>query len=277
MKKLYIFILISIAAILTVIFLFPKEISDSHYVILQSYGYVYHEDKQAEIDIYTKLKKSLIEDVSNNEYYFTLDNRTSKLENVSVRKSRMGDYYVYTISFDLPIYSKNIKSNDTKLSVIGNKTLSFSLGSFSIIYEPKSEPSYESLYMSYSYIDNSLMLSGINIILDDLYQKISMVSVNGFAYSDFNNIVFGSNFNNEVDIKSILPNYQYNTISYASIDIKSNKCFIPIGYYDLLPIKHGYIIIILDEVEYIINDIDFIFNNLDIDEYINYLSEGIYA
>ena len=277
MKKLYIFILISIAAILTVIFLFPKEISDSHYVILQSYGYVYHEDKQAEIDIYTKLKKSLIEDVSNNEYYFTLDNRTSKLENVSVRKSRMGDYYVYTISFDLPIYSKNIKSNDTKLSVIGNKTLSFSLGSFSIIYEPKSEPSYESLYMSYSYIDNSLMLSGINIILDDLYQKISMVSVNGFAYSDFNNIVFGSNFNNEVDIKSILPNYQYNTISYASIDIKSNKCFIPIGYYDLLPIKHGYIIIILDEVEYIINDIDFIFNNIDIDEYINYLLEGIYS
>lgn len=277
MKKIYVIILFIFLLILAGIFLLPKDETNDHYIIKQSYGFVYKEDKKAEIDVYTKLKRSIIDNAEANDYYLTIDTTRYKLSGIEVYKSKLNGYSIYKISFTLPDTKNDINTTNAYLSIVGERTLEFHLSSLSIIYNKSLELSFNTIYATYGYINGALMLVGINIELENKYNILSYFSINDFSYTDMTCILQESLQNNEVNIKELLPNYNYNKVGFEQMEIKSNKLFIPVTYNDLLMIKHGYIILKLDGQKYIINDFDFIFNNLDISEYKDYMQEVKYA
>lgn len=277
MRKMYILILSFVVIFLGLLYICSFKPSTNIFKsIYQSYGYVYKEGKRIEIDLYSDDKTSLIENVNANSYYLFYDNNKNGLNNVNIIKRKVGNYYIYKLSFDIfkPINDELIIKDS--LLIIENKefTLNINIGSISIFNGEIEELEYNDIYASYAYINNSLMLVGINIELNNAYNRISNICVNGITYTDTNLIIDGNMFENEVDIKSIIPDYKYNSIVQSHRRIKTQTLFIPVTYKDLIVVKGGYLIITLDGNKYLINEFDFIFNDLNIDDYKTYIKES---
>ena len=278
MRKLYILILSFIVVFIGLLYVSSLKPSTNQFkVIKQSYGYVYKDDKRMEFDLYSKDNSSIIENVEANSYYLSYDDNKNILNNVLVSKTRLNDYFIYKISFDIikPIIEELIIKNG-KL-IIENKDfiMNVDVGTISILNKEIKQLEFRDIYASYAYIDNSLLLVGINIELANNYNRISNLSVNNVTYTDTNLVIDGRMYENEIDIKSIIPKYRYNSILRSHRKIETNTLFIPVTYKDLIVIKGGYLIITLDGCEYLINEFDFIFNDLDINDYPNYIEESI--
>ena len=278
MKRLYILLLSFAVIFIGVLYLSSFKSSTNQFkTIYQSYGYVYKEGKKMEFDLYSKDNASAIENVNNNSYYLSsLDIRIS-LNEVEVTKQKVGNYQLYKISCSIikPIEEELI-INDVKLIIETNEfTLDIILGGLSIYNGNLEQLSFNDVYASYTYINNSLILCGINVGLNDDYKRISNLTINGVSFTDTSMIVDGSFYGNEVEIRNIIPNYQYNSILRSFRKIETKKLFIPVTYKELIVIKGGYIIITLDGIDYLINEFDFIFNDLDINNYDKYIKESI--
>ena len=278
MRKLYILILSFIVVFIGLLYVSSLKPSTNQFkVIRQSYGYVYKNDKRMEFDLYSKDNSSIIENVEVNSYFLSYDGNKNILNNVLVSKTRLNDYFIYKISFDIikPISEELIIEN-AKL-VIENKDflMSVEVGNISVLNKEIEQLEFSDVYASYAYINNALLLVGINIELANDYNRISNLSVNNMTYTDTNLLIDGSMYENEIDIKSIIPKYRYNSILRSHRKIETKTLFIPVTYKDLIVIKGGYIIITLDGCEYLINEFDFIFNNLDINDYQSYIEESI--
>lgn len=278
MKKVYMLILTFAVVFIGLLYLSSlKVISNQFKAIYQSYGYVYKEDKRMQFELYSEDATSVIENTSINSYYILSNDINVLLNNVEVTKEKQENYYLYRITCDIfkPL-DKELKIKDAVLKIETDQfNIEIIIGSLSIFNDDVELLSFNDIYASYTYINGSLMLCGINLGLNENYNRISNLSVNGMTYTDSSMIVDGTFYGNEIEIKKIIPNYEYSSILRSHRKIETNKLFIPVTYKNLIVIKGGYLIITLDGINYLINEFDFIFNDLDINDYEKYIRESI--
>lgn len=283
MKKIYsLIILIIIVIIGFIIYLnIGREESDSFYAIKEAKGYILKDDSKLHIDIYSKLDKSIITYVDDNSYQIKNNELIYNLENVEIKTSKIGDLYVNRIDADLIKSSNDLLIIDDAILSIKNKsfTLNINIGYISIL-NPKdySLLSFNNYYGSYAYINGALELVGINLELTNKYNKLSNFNIGDFAKGNLKNIKYNL-YENEIDIKTIIPKYNLYNNDNLEISLEKNVLFIPISYIKLLMIKETYITLSLDDTLFYIDHFSFISNALDYHDYKDLLEEGniIYA
>lgn len=278
MKKIYSLILFIIVIIFVMlVFINNNRVeTDSFYAIKESKGYVLKNDSKMHIDVYSKLENSLITYTDKNIYQIKNDNSIYNLENVTVKTSKNGDLYVNRIEADLINTSAtNLLIDDAVLNIINESySLNIKIGTISILNPiDYTLLSFNKYYGSYSYLNGCLELVGINLELTDNYNYLSNFSINDYAKGNLSDVLYNL-YNNEIDIKTILPNYNPLYFNDSKIKIESNKLFIPISYVKLLMIKEAYITLCLDDNMYYIDHFSFISNVLNYSDYENVLETG---
>lgn len=277
MKKFYILLLSLVVVFITALYISSfKPKTNQFKAIYQSYGYVYNEDKRMEVEIYSEDKNSIIEKVDINDYFIEYQENKIVLNNVVINKIDFSKYCLYKIDFDIfEVFIDELIINDAILAIENNEfKMKINIGKISILKKEIQKLEYTDIYASYTYMNNSLMLVGINIKINGEYNRISNLKVNGLTYTDTNLIVFDKEFLNEINIKNEIPNYKYNSIVRSHRLIDSYTMFIPVTYKELIVIKGGYIVITLDGVEYVVDEFDYIFNDIHLPDYTNYIKES---
>ena len=276
MKKIYLLILIIIIALIGIIIYLNvgRSDNDAFYAIKEAKGYVIKDDARMHFDIYSKLEHSLISYEDKNIYQLKDGNSIYNLENVSVTVSKNNDLYVNRIDADIINVSQSLDIKDAILFIKNESyTLTINVGYVSFLNTSDYELlSYNKYYGSYAYINQELKLVGINLELTDKFNKLKDFKVSNFAYGNLNDAK-PNLYGNEVDIKSIINNYNPNYIKETEIEIKDNKIFIPLSYQEILMIKEAYITLNLDGTDFYIDHFSFIVNSLNSNDY--KMEEGI--
>ena len=270
MRKFYLLLLSFSVLFMGILYVSSlKPSSNQFYTIKQSYGYVYNENKRMEFDIYSKDNTLKIENELYNTYYLIDDELKIKLNNVEVNKQKIENEFIYKMSCDIIKPANKVLLIDEAILQIENSEhiIQLEIGTLSIYNNEIEFLPFDDIYASYSYINGALILTGINIKLSNDYNRISNFMINSVTYTNTGLIVFGKNFDNEIAIKTIIPEYNYNSISNSHRKVEHNTLFIPITYKDLIIVKGGYIIITLDGDDYLhpntINIIKNEINNAD--------------
>ncbi len=277
MKKLYILILVIIIALIGLIFYlnYGRVSADSFYAIKEAKGYVLKDDGRLHIDIYSKLEKSLISYENDNIYQIKNKDDCYNLDNVNVNVSKIGDLYVNRIDADLINTSDTLILEEAILFIKNESySLNINIGYISILNPINYDLlSFNKYYGSYAYINGSLKLVGINLELTDKFNILSKFSVSGFSYGNLNSLKY-ANYDNEIDIKSIISDYNPFYLNEKEIKLENNTLFIPLAYKELLMIKEAYITLNLDGIDYYIDHFSYISNVLDYKDYSDLLEEG---
>ena len=274
MKKIIIFIFILLISILsiTIYFSYQKKSMNDYFIIKQNKSYVYKENEELSFELYSYKNNSLITFKDENEYFICYEDNIINLVDVSINEYYQNDIYLIKIKSKMPEVFKNgiiikdliLKINNDKFSFMAN------MGSLSILDPTNYELlSINDLYASYSYINNNLMLVGINISLTNEYRTLSDFKIGNFTSSLLSLALKDSLYDNEIEIKKILPSYDPTEIENKTIDLKSNTYFIPITYIEYNVIKEGYITLKLDDKLYYLDTFSFITNDLIFNDYKN--------
>ena len=274
MKKIIIFIFILLISILsiTIYFSYQKKSMNDYFIIKQNKSYVYKENEELSFELYSYKNNSLITFKDENEYFICYEDNIINLVDVSINEYYQNDIYLIKIKSKMPEVFKNgiiikdliLKINNDKFSFMAN------MGSLSILDPTNYELlSINDLYASYSYINNNLMLVGINISLTKEYRTLSDFKIGNFTSSLLSLALKDSLYDNEIEIKKILPSYDPTEIEIKTIDLKSNTYFIPITYIEYNVIKEGYITLKLDDKLYYLDTFSFITNDLIFNDYKN--------
>lgn len=271
MKKV-IFSLFTILVFILVIFLTVFSLKRGEeiniFTIKESRSILYNQNEVETIDLYSNKSELLIDYEDENVYSLILDESIKiTLLNVNVDKSKMGDYYLYTVSYTLPFLTFNDAYKNVILEIINSSyTLKINIGSMKIINEEYNLLSFNNLYGSYSYINDELMLVGINIEIAPDFEAITMMSIGDIAYARFD-ISLNSLQATEIEVNAIIPSYNYLRVITTNYVSKNKTIFIPLGYIEKYFIRRGTIELIIDETKYIIDAPSFVVNKLDITSY----------
>ena len=278
MKKIYILILFILLSLIIIIIYFncSRNEFDSFYAIKESKGYILKDDRKMHIDIYSKLEKSLISYNDKNIYQIKDKNEIYNLENVNVETSKIDDLYVNRINADLiNTTNENLIIEDAILLIKNESySLKIHIGYISILNPINYELlSFNKYYGSYSYLNGSLELVGINLELTDKFNILSNFWVNNYAKGNLKNILFNL-YENEINIKDLIPSYNPYYMNDDEIKLKNNILFIPISYINILMIKEAYITLNLDGEDFYIDHFNFINNFINYNDYKELLEEG---
>ena len=278
MKKFYILIIIIILSLIGLIiyFNYGRSEQDSFYAIKEAKGYVLKEDGMLHIDIYSKLENSLISYKDKNIYQIKDNDSIYNLENVNVNVCKMDDLYLNRIDASLINTTNDELKLENAILCIKNEsyTLHINIGYISILNPINYELlSFNKYYGSYSYINGELRLVGINLELTDKFNTLSKFNISGFSYGKLDSIKYNL-YDNEVNIKSIISDYNPFYLNECEIKLSTNTLFIPIAYKELLMIKESYITLNLDGIDYYIDHFSYISNALNLKDYESLKEEG---
>lgn len=272
MKRLLIVISILFSGLLVVMYFGQKRSTyEEMYVLPQHKSYVYSNDRKMSFEIYSENKDSLIKYPEKNQYNLLFDNNIMILSNVTVDVVKQQNIYVYIIEADIFEISEEvfIKQNVILNIINTSYSLNLDIGSIAIL-NPKTYKllSVNDLYASYSYINGSLELVGINVKFSDIHKKINNISIGSYAYANLK-LASPYGLNNEIDILQSIPNYNIlNKYEKYSILLDNNNTyFIPICYPKLLTITQGYILFEIDDSKFYFDTFSFIVNKLEYQEY----------
>lgn len=282
MKKwltlIYIIVLISLISLISVALL--KEYKEILYTIPQIKNYTVNNER-IKFEAYSNKSDSEIKYVNNNIYNLLLEDQEIVLKNVNVNEYEYKGYYLYVIEADNFNKNETINSKSCILEIENlNGIYRLNIGSFSILNTKGYELlGVDDFYGSYSYLNGSLFLVGINIELSNNYSYINNLSVGGFTTSINKLIQFEKKYPNEMNIISSMPEYDpFKKYEDERVNLKSNTMFIPISYtLNLYMIKEGYITFLIDDKKFYLDCFSFIANELDINLYSNYKEEVMYV
>lgn len=283
MKKIKILIIIILSIVLvttiTLIIVFSnmKKTKEGYHTILENKSYVYEENRKMTFNVYSDTKVSIIGDVNNNSYILELGSLTYTLDNISVRSYGIPNSYLFKIDADIPNVSGVVSSDLAKLIIYTSKNIiTLKLGSISILNPNEYELlGFDRLYASYCMVDGYKQLVGINIKFNKKYDIISDFKIGEYCYGNLNQIRM-ENYENEIDIKSLIPEYNITRVENSkAFNILNTSYFIPINYTSLMIIKEGYITLKINNVKYYIDTFSFMTNDLDYDTYKDVMKEGI--
>lgn len=239
-------------------------------------------DELIRFELYSNKPDSDVKYVENNIYKLILDSQEIILNNVNVEEVYEDGYYLYIITADN--FNKNnitLNSRKCNLEIINSKgTYYLNLGSISILNTENIQLlGVDSFYASYSYINGSLFLVGLNIILSKSYDILKEVSIGGYARSINSLIQENKLYQNEMNISSSIPDYTaIMNFENEQLKLNSNTLFIPISYVGTIKmIKSGYIILILDDIIYYLDTFNFISNDINMNNYLSNLKEVKYV
>ena len=277
-KVLYVILLVIIIGIISIYYYSEnKTINESFYVIDTHYSFIYEENRNYNIDIYSDSSNSIIEYENDNIYQIINDNDIYTLNNVKINKQRVNKYYVYQLSFSIFDIGEEEKIiSNSILKIINQKyILELAIGDIYILKPTNYKLlNINNYYASYSYLNESLMLVGINIEFNDEYSKLYELKVGNYSKGRLDLALKNTFLNNEINIKEVMPNYQYNVTSDYPLNLESKSYFIPISYDNLKLIKESFITLNIDDTNYYLDNFPFITNILDLDDYKNYIKEG---
>ncbi len=254
-----------------------KIINESFYVIDSHYSFIYENNKRYNIDIYSDSANSIIEYVDDNIYQIVDGNDIYTLINVKIKKEKVNKYHVYQLSFDIFDIGKEEKIIENPILKITNQkyTLKLNIGDIYILKPTNYELlNINNYYASYSYLNEALMLVGLNIELNDEFNTIYELKVGNYASARLDLALKNTLLNNEINIKEVINNYRYNELCNYNLNLEAKTYFIPITYDNLKVIKASFITLNIDDKNYYLDYFPFITNILDLDDYKNYIREG---
>jgi len=269
-----VFVILLFALAIEIVITLKRSSNEELYMLPQSYGYVYDEDRCIYLEVYSKNKNTLIQFTDENQYTLLFDEIVYTLENVSSNVYKEGSIYHVKFKAILPDIECDVKNFDF---VITNEkyTVSFSAGALCITkmegYELLSINKY---YPVYSYLNNTLQLVGFNIDFYYDHKLLQNLNVNKYAYGVLEYSIKDVQLDNEVEIKNIIPKYEANHIIMSDLTLESNRYFIPISYNEIMLIKYGFIEFVIDDKYYYLDNIPFITNDISYFQYLDNMTEG---
>ena len=280
MKKILITIFfVSIIGIVILYFYSEnKSVSELFYAIDSHYSFIYEEKRRYNIDIYSDSNNSIIEYENENIYQIINNNDIYTLANPKINKSKINNYYIYQLSFDIfDIGSDSLLLENANVKIINQKfELELPIGDIYIIKPDNYELlNINNYYSSYSYLNDSLNLIGLNIEFNNSYNSLIELNVGKYGKARLDLALKNTLLANEINIKKIIPSYEYNVINNDYLLMDQNIYFIPISYENLKIIKAAFVTLNIDNANYYIDYFPFIANILDLNDYKNYMKEGI--
>lgn len=257
MKK-KIFILFCLCMSMLLIYLIylgqNRETKIEIYTIKEAKSYIYSQHEAMTIDLYSNKEELLLAYPNENTYSLRLDDdNIINLINVSVDKVKSNQYYIYTIYYYLPALDLNDTFIDVILEIKNiDYILNINVGKIKIINEEINLLPFNKLYPSYSYVNNSLFLTGINIELVNEFKKIESLSLVDEGYARFD-LAINNLQENEINIKEIIPNYSLKRLINVSYKNENKTIFIPIAYKNGYFIRTASIEFVIDGIKYIID------------------------
>ena len=248
-----------------------KNTSLHFYTIKESKSYIYKLDRRMNFDIYSNNDNNLLiysSDI-NIRLYFD-ENISYKLDNIKINIDDMNDYYIYKISCDIPYVYDELSSEDAYLDIHTSRySFKAYIGSISILNPTYDLLSVSSFSASYSNINGINELVGINIKFANKYSKINDLKIGNNIKGDLENILY-EQYNHEIDIYKIMPNYEIEKdITNNEYNLSNDNLFIPLSYKKLYTTRQGYMVINLDGIDYYFDTFDFIITNLNFNYYKN--------
>ena len=233
MKKIIgiIFSSFLILIILLLVYSNHKKVKLEFYSPKESKAYVTLAKRELTFDIYSFDQESLITYKEQNIYTLYLDNMSFVLDDIRVSEFDLKDYKIIRIYSKMPNIPYSEYNSDTSILEIKNPkyTLKLSYGSMSFLKEDTYPLlSIDDLYGSYSYMNNTLIMCGINITLTNKYSYISSVRIGFFSYGVLSNVLFDTFLDNICEIDKVIGNYNPKRVELSNpISFSSNKLFIP--------------------------------------------------
>ena len=272
MKKITLFLALLFVLLSGIIYLGCKRGNlELYYVLPQAKSYV-NDNEKMNFEIYSNTDDSIIKYSNKNTYNLIFDDSVHTLTNVIVDVIKQNKMYLYIIESDLiDIVGDKFTKQDCILQISNYKySLSVNVGNLSILDSNKYKLlSINNLYGSYSYVNGSLELVGINIKFSNDLNKINNIKIGDYAVGDLDNIL-EYNLPNEINILDEIPNYDIlKEFKSNELILNDKEYFIPITYPKLLTITKGYILIEGDNENYYLDRFSFIVNELDFNEYKN--------
>lgn len=249
MKKIYFISILILATIITSLLIYSnkKDTNLKVYSLVEAKGYTFYdnEDKTFTFELYSNLKDPLFTIPSNNSYILKLDSYNIKLDGVSCKTYKMNEGYIYKFSSILPKVEETNIYDDVILTIKNSTyTIKVNLGAISIYNASNVKllnlDTYNGCYHKFNGIS---YLVGLTIKPCETFDEtITSISVGGFARADLNKVVKG-NYQDEVDIYSIIPNYQLtgSIINNKKIKLEYDDYFIPLIYSKISLIYSSYI------------------------------------
>lgn len=256
-----------------------KVTMTNYYSPYEGKAYVISKDRYMTFDVYFLGEDSIITKEDLNTYTLYLDDYSFVLNDVHVNKIDAGKYTIariYAKMIEFP--TKEYHSKTSTLEILNPKfKLRLSYGAMSFISDGLYPLlSVSSLYGSYSYMNGSLILSGINIKFTNHYSYMKSLKIGNIAYGALSNALYDTKLDNIVDLSMVIPSYNPKRVEEEyTIGLQSNELFIPLGYKDIQMIRSGYMIITLDNIAYYLDTFDFMTNYFDFDEYKNMMKDGV--
>lgn len=244
---------------------------EEFYVLPQAKSFVYYEDGKMSFEFYMNQKDSIVCYKEQNQYSLKAEEFTFSLTNVDIEIVRQKEMNLVILTSDiLNIPNEEMYFSSVILEIKNrNYTLELPIGSLSIL-NPKGYTllNIDDFYGSYSYLNQSLELVGINITFHDRKKKINQVRIGQSLYGDLENAEANWKLENEIDISTILPLYNPFKIKLnTELSLESNTYFIPFCYKELLFVYEGYVCFIIDDEKYYLDTFRFIVNELKYEDY----------
>ncbi|MDE6047465.1 MAG: hypothetical protein K2F56_02435, partial [Anaeroplasmataceae bacterium] len=260
---------------------------DIYYTIPRILTYHYEENKKMCFEVFGNNENTLIEFVEENSYYLIDDKSSYQLQDVLVTKekdytTKEETFFKYIISCNLlHISNEDMIFNDCSLKVVNDTfTLECYIGDIAIYHGDYHPLEFNDLYGNYAYIHGELHMVGFTIQLDEMYKKLSNISI-GPAYVDLTQIEQDQLYDSErleASLKHTLLAEKKKQDPFK-LNAKQNYYFMPISYPNLALFTTGCILIELDGKTYYIEDFTYLANDISILNYKNSKREGkmIYA
>lgn len=276
MKKiiLVIVIVLALASIFTISYF--KSPNLTLYSLPMHKAYVYNDNEKMNFYIYSNQGDSYVTKVNSNEYYLVLETEKYILEDVSIEIIKDKKLYLYLLQANIPPMLNGISNQNIKLQII-NSVYSYELdmGSLSILNNEEYKLlSIDSLYASYSYLNGSLKLVGINITFSHIYSKLKSLRIGNYMFADLSKAIPDCNLNNEIDILEIVPDYDPLNYNTDEIELTSQTYFFPITYQKILLAYQGFITLNLDGENYYLDTFNFFVNMISYSDYKEELEVG---
>ena len=275
MKKIIIVLFPLIIALSLIIYLGCERGSiEEYYALPQAKSYVNASGRKMTFEIYSNNDKSLIKYPNKNIYTIKFNDSFYTLNNVNVDILKQDEMYVYVIESDVIDTACELLSNDNTILEITNSKykMSFNIGNLSILTPQNYKLlSIDDLYGSYSYVNGSLELVGININFSNKHTTLQNINIGGYAIGDLANTLDYLQAN-EINILELIPSYNILKINKLdNLKLNDTSYFIPINYPRLLSITQGFILFEIDNESYYLDTFSFIVNKLEYKDYKNKL------
>lgn len=278
-KGICITFLLLIASTIFLIFYSKEKITSyEYYSPLEGKAYIYDNEREISFDVYSFDKNSLIKNPELNIYTLKLDQTSIVLESIRCNTFDFKDYSIIRIYAKMPkMIEDEYYSKESILEIKNQKfILTLKYGAFSIL-NPINYPllSISNLYGTYTYMNQSLILSGVNITLTKDYEYMSSLRIGNACYGILSKALFDTKLDNICDLNKIYDSYNPSYVEESNIiHLSSNTLFIPLGYRNINLIRMGYIVITVDTKTYYIDTFDFMTNMYDFNEYKNMMEKG---